>query len=213
MDIKVENIRREYNVGSLSRKEMPDTPFPKMEEWIREALDLGVIEPTAIIVSTVDEDGQPSSRTVLLKELKDGKVIFYSNYDSRKGRQIEANPRVSVTFLWHQLERQIHVEGVCTRVSPEVSDAYFAQRSYKSQVGARISPQSHVIPSRTFIVTEFAKESLKYGLKVPRPENWGGYEVTPHRVEFWQGRASRLHDRFLYRLREDGGWSLDRLAP
>ncbi len=213
MDVNVENIRREYNVGSLSRKDMPPEPFPKMEAWLQEAIDLGVIEPTAIIVATVDADGQPSTRTVLLKELKDGKVIFYSNYESRKGKQIETNPRVSVTFLWHQLERQIHIEGVCTKVAPEVSDAYFAQRSYKSQVGARISPQSRPIPNRTFIVTAFAKESLKYGFKVPRPDNWGGFEVTPHRVEFWQGRPSRLHDRFLYQLQEGGAWSLERLAP
>lgn len=213
MDINIESIRRDYNVGSLSRKDMTESPFPKMEEWLQEAIKLGVIEPTAIIVATAGSDGQPSTRTVLLKELKDGKIIFYSNYESRKGRQIDANPKVSVTFLWHQLERQIHIEGECHRVAPEISDAYFAQRPYKSQVGARISPQSHPIPNRTFIVTSFAKESLRYGLKVPRPDNWGGYEVIPHRVEFWQGRASRLHDRFLYQLQDDGSWTLDRLAP
>lgn len=213
MDVKVENIRRDYNVGSLSRKDMPETPFPKMEQWIQEAIELGVIEPTAIIVASVSADGQPSTRTVLLKELKDGKVIFYSNYDSRKGKQIEGNPKVSVTFLWHQLERQIHIEGECHHVAPEISDAYFAQRPYKSQVGARISPQSHPIPDRAFIVTAFAKESLRYGFKVPRPDNWGGFEVVPHRVEFWQGRSSRLHDRFLYQLQEGDTWSLDRLAP
>lgn len=216
MDIHVEDIRRDYKVGSLSKKDMPENPIKKMEEWLQEAIDKKVIEPTAIIVATSTPDGHPSARTVLLKELKDGKIIFYSNYESRKGQQIEANPYVSVTFLWHQLERQIHVEGICRHVPPEVSDAYFDKRPYMSRVGARISPQSRPIPNRAYIATEFAKESLKYTgtfRKVPRPDNWGGFEVIPSRVEFWQGRESRLHDRFLYQLQPDGIWSLDRLAP
>ncbi|MDY5816308.1 pyridoxamine 5'-phosphate oxidase [Porphyromonas somerae] len=216
MDIHVEDIRRDYKVGSLSKKDMPTDPIKKMEEWLEEAIHQKVIEPTAIIVATSTPDGHPSTRTVLLKELKDGKVIFYSNYESRKGQQILANPHVSVTFLWHQLERQIHVEGICQHVAPEVSDAYFSKRPYMSRVGARISPQSHPIPSRAYIVAEFAKESLKYTgtlRRVPRPDTWGGFEVTPNRIEFWQGRESRLHDRFLYELQQDGIWSLVRLAP
>lgn len=213
MDLEVQNIRREYKVGSLSRKDMPADPIQKSEEWIQEAIRLDVIEPTAVIVGTCGSDLQPSTRTVLLKEIHDGRFLFYSNYESRKGHQINENPKVSLTFLWHQLERQIHIEGVCRHVPPEVSDAYFAQRSYKSRIGARISPQSHVIPNRMFIVTEFAKEALKYRLDVPRPETWGGFEVTPHRIEFWQGRESRLHDRFLYELQQDGTWSLCRIAP
>ena len=213
MDLEVQNIRREYKVGSLSRKDMPADPIQKSEEWIQEAIRLDVIEPTAVIVGTCGPDLQPSTRTVLLKEIHDGRFIFYSNYESRKGQQINENPKVSLTFLWHQLERQIHIEGVCRHVAPEVSDAYFAQRSYKSRIGARISPQSHIIPNRMFIVTEFAKEALKYRLDVPRPETWGGFEVTPHRIEFWQGRESRLHDRFLYELQQDGTWSLCRIAP
>lgn len=216
MDLNLEDIRREFKVGSLSRKDMPANPIEKLEAWLKEAIDLGVIEPTAIVVTTADKDGRPSSRTLLCKEIDNGKVIFYTNYESRKGQQIAENPWVSVTFLWHQLERQIHVEGFCQKVPAEVSDAYFAKRSYTSRVGARISPQSRPIPGRSFIVTEFAKESLKYTgtlRKVPRPDSWGGYEVTPHRIEFWQGRESRLHDRFLYVLQEDGSWSLDRIAP
>lgn len=216
MDIHVEEIRRDYKVGSLSRKDMPANPISLMERWLQEAIEHQVIEPTAIIVATSTPDGHPSVRTVLVKEINEGKIVFYSNYKSRKGQQISANPHVSVTFLWHQLERQIHVEGICKHVAPEVSDAYFKKRPYTSRVGARISPQSHVIPGRSFIVTEFAKESLKYTgtlRSVPRPEFWGGFEVTPSRIEFWQGRESRLHDRFLYQLQEDGQWSLDRLAP
>ncbi|MDN4754917.1 pyridoxamine 5'-phosphate oxidase [Porphyromonadaceae bacterium W3.11] len=216
MDLNLEDIRREFKVGSLSRSEMPDNPIEKMEEWLQDALNYNVIEPTAIVVTTATKDGHPSSRTLLCKEIDNGKVIFYTNYESRKGTQISENPYVSVTFLWHQLERQIHVEGICEKLPPEESDAYFAKRSYTSRVGARISPQSRPIPNRTFIVTEFAKESLKYTgtfRKVPRPDSWGGYQVTPNRIEFWQGRESRLHDRFLYELQEDGSWSLQRIAP
>lgn len=217
MDLKVEDIRRDYKVGSLSAKDMPANPIEKMDEWLQEAIDKQVIEPTAIVVTTADTKGHPSSRTVLCKEIDDkGRIVFYSNYDSRKGQQIRENPYVSVTFLWHQLERQIHIEGICKHVPPEVSDAYFDKRPYKSRVGARISPQSHPIPNRAYIVAAFAKESLLYTgtlRKVPRPDNWGGFEVTPHRIEFWQGRESRLHDRFLYELQEDGSWSLTRIAP
>lgn len=213
-EMNLEDIRRDYNVGSLSHSDMTEDPLDKCREWLEEALRLKVIEPTALIVSTATLDGQPCTRTVLLKEItEEGKFVFYSNYESRKGHQIDLNPKVSLTFLWHQLQRQIHIEGTCRHVAPEVSDAYFAKRPYKSQVGARISPQSHPIPNRMFIVTEFAKEALKVGVKVPRPESWGGFEVTPHRIEFWQGRPSRLHDRFLYLLQEDGSWSLTRIAP
>lgn len=215
MDLKLQDIRRDFTVGSLSRKDMPTSPLQKAEEWLAEAIRLDVIEPTAILLATADNEGRPSTRTLLLKELSpEGEFIFYTNYQGRKGEQIAQNPYVSITFLWHQLERQIHIEGVCRKVEAEVSDAYFAKRPYKSRVGARISPQSQPIPSRAFIVAEFAKESLKYtGRTVPRPDNWGGYAVTPHRIEFWQGRESRLHDRFLYEKQTDGSWSLERLAP
>lgn len=214
MSLELQDIRRDFKAGSLDRKDMPKDPLVKVDEWIKEAVEKQAIEPTAVIVTTATPDGRPSSRTVLLKEILDGKFIFYTNYESRKGEQIAANPYVSLTFLWHQFERQIHIEGVCTKVAPEVSDAYFRSRPYKSRVGARISPQSRPIPSRTFIMTEFMKESLKYtGREVPRPDSWGGYQVVPHRIEFWQGRESRLHDRFLYIQDERGEWTLERIAP
>ena len=141
-DLHLENIRREYSSRSLSRKELPDDPLEMVDQWLNEALETKVNEPTAMIVATATPDGRPSVRTVLLKEVVGGRFIFYSNYESRKGRQMAENPHVAVTFLWHELERQIHVEGTVTRLSPEESDAYFAMRPYKSRVGARISPQS-----------------------------------------------------------------------
>ena len=213
-DLHLENIRREYSSLSLSRRDLPQDPFELVEKWLNQAIETQVNEPTAMLVGTATPEGRPSIRTVLLKEVRDGQFIFYSNYESRKGRQIAANPHVALTFLWHELERQIHVEGQIHRLSPEESDAYFAMRPYKSRVGARISPQSQPIPSREYIMMRFATESLRFvGQTVPRPENWGGWAVVPERIEFWQGRDSRLHDRFLYERKEDGSWDIHRLAP
>ena len=213
-DLHLENIRREYSSLSLSRKELPDTPLEIVRAWIDQAIETKVNEPTAVIVGTSTPEGRPSMRTVLLKEVLDGRFVFYTNYDSRKGKQIAANPHVALTFLWHELERQIHVEGTIERLPAAESDAYFAMRPYKSRVGARISPQSQPIPSREYIMMRFATESLRFvGREVPRPEHWGGFTVTPSRIELWQGRDSRLHDRFLYELQADGSWSLERLAP
>ena len=213
-DLHLENIRREYSSLSLSRKELPDNPLEIVSAWIDQAIETKVNEPTAVIVGTATPEGRPSMRTVLLKEVVDGRFVFYTNYDSRKGKQIAANPHVALTFLWHELERQIHVEGTIERLPAAESDAYFAMRPYKSRVGARISPQSQPIPSREYIMMRFAAESLRFvGREVPRPEHWGGCAVTPPRIELWQGRDSRLHDRFLYELQADGSWSLERLAP
>ena len=213
-DLHLENIRREYSSLSLSRKELPDNPLEIVSAWIDQAIETKVNEPTAVIVGTATPEGRPSMRTVLLKEVVDGRFVFYTNYDSRKGKQIAANPHVALTFLWHERERQIHVEGTIERLPAAESDAYFAMRPYKSRVGARISPQSQPIPSREYIMMRFAAESLRFvGREVPRPEHWGGFTVTPSRIELWQGRDSRLHDRFLYELQADGSWSLERLAP
>ena len=213
-DLHLENIRREYTSLSLSRKDLPADPLEIVSTWIDQAIEAKINEPTAVIVGTATPEGRPSMRTVLLKEVLEGRFVFYSNYDSRKGKQIAANPHVALTFLWHEFERQIHIEGTIERLPAAESDAYFAMRPYKSRVGARISPQSQPIPSREYIMMRFAAESLRFvGREVPRPENWGGFSVTPSRIELWQGRDSRLHDRFLYELQEDGTWSLERLAP
>ncbi|BEG99536.1 pyridoxamine 5'-phosphate oxidase [Bacteroides sedimenti] len=214
MKIDIRNIRREYLRGGLARKNLSDNPFIQFQKWLEEAIDANVNEPTAVIVGTVSEDGKPSTRCVLLKELRDDKFVFYTNYESRKGKQLTGSPYISLTFLWHELERQVHVEGIATKVPPEVSDDYYKTRPYKSRIGARISPQSRPISGRMKIMLAFIRESIRLaGKEVKRPENWGGYAVTPTRIEFWQGRESRLHDRFLYTLQNDQSWKIERLAP
>lgn len=214
MKIDIRNIRREYLRGGLARKNLSDNPFIQFQKWLEEAIDANVNEPTAVIVGTVSEDGKPSTRCVLLKELRDDKFVFYTNYESRKGKHLTGSPYISLTFLWHELERQVHVEGIATKVPPEVSDDYYKTRPYKSRIGARISPQSRPISGRMKIMLAFIRESIRLaGKEVKRPENWGGYAVTPTRIEFWQGRESRLHDRFLYTLQNDQSWKIERLAP
>ncbi|WP_273164449.1 pyridoxamine 5'-phosphate oxidase [Bacteroides fluxus] len=167
-----------------------------------------------MVLATVSSDGHPSTRTVLLKGVENGKMIFFTNYESRKGQQLAVNPYVSLSFVWHKLERQVHIEGKAEKCPPEESDTYFASRPYKSKIGARISPQSHIINSRTEIVRAFIYEAARLaGQPIKRPDNWGGFAVTPLRFEFWQGRESRLHDRFEYILQADNSWQTVRLAP
>ncbi|WP_148372374.1 pyridoxamine 5'-phosphate oxidase [Bacteroides bouchesdurhonensis] len=214
MKINLAGIRQEYTKGGLRESELPGNPLLLFDRWLQEAIDARVNEPTAVIVSTVSADGKPSTRTVLLKGLSDGKFIFYTNYDSRKGNQLAHNPFISLSFVWHELERQVHIEGKATKVSPKESDEYFRQRPYKSRIGARISPQSRPIANRMQLIRSFVQEAARWiGKEVERPENWGGYAVTPTRMEFWQGRPNRLHDRFLYTLESKGSWEISRLAP
>lgn len=207
-------IRQEYTKGGLKESDLPDSPLSLFSKWLQEAISAGADEPTAVVVGTVSAEGYPSTRTVLLKDLHDDRFVFYSNYESRKGKQLEQNPHISLSFVWHNLERQVHVEGVASKVPAEESDAYFKTRPYKSRIGARISPQSQPIPSRMQLMHRFVKETARWiGKEVERPANWGGYAVTPTRIEFWQGRPNRLHDRFLYTLQPDGTWRHERLAP
>ena len=212
--LNIADIRQEYTKGGLRESELPGDPLSLFSRWLQEAIDAEVDEPTAVIVGTVSPKGRPSTRTVLLKGLHDGKFIFYTNYESRKGKQLTQNPSISLSFVWHALERQIHIEGIATKVSPEESDEYFQKRPYKSRIGARISPQSQPIASRMQLIRSFVREAARWiGKEVESPDNWGGYAVTPTRIEFWQGRPNRLHDRFLYTLQPDGEWKISRLAP
>ena len=214
MNTNLAGIRQEYTKGGLRESQLPNDPLLLFAQWLQEAIDAEVDEPTAVLVATVSPEGHPSTRTVLLKDLHDGKFIFYTNYESRKGQQLAQNPHISLSFVWHQLERQVHIEGTATRVSTQESDDYFRKRPYKSRIGARISPQSQPIKSRMQLIRAFVKEAARWvGQEVERPAQWGGYAVTPHRIEFWQGRPNRLHDRFLYTLPADGNWKRERLAP
>lgn len=212
--INIADIRQEYKKGGLRESAIPADPFSLFNSWLQEALDKKVEEPTAVLVGTVSPEGRPSIRTVLLKGVHDGKFIFYTNYESRKGKHLAQNPYISLTFVWHELERQIHIEGKAMKVPPEESDEYFRKRPYKSRIGARISPQSQPIKSRMQLIRAFIKEAARWmGKEVERPDNWGGYAVTPTRIEFWQGRPNRLHDRFLYTLQSEGKWEINRLSP
>lgn len=214
MKARISEIRKEYTKGKLTQCVINDNPFKQFEEWLNEAINSREDEPTAMIVATVSAEGHPSTRTVLLKGLENDRFIFFTNYESRKGRQLAGNPYISLSFVWHKLERQIHIEGKAEKCSGTVSDTYFASRPYKSKIGARISPQSQVINSRMEIMRAFVKEVFKLaGHEIKRPDNWGGFAVTPTRFEFWQGRENRLHDRILYTPQEDGNWKQERLAP
>ena len=214
MEINLASIRQEYTKGGLRESELPDNPFLLFSQWLQEAIDSKVDEPTAMLVGTVSPEGKPSTRTVLLKDLHDDKFIFYSNYESRKGRQLAQNPAISLSFVWHHLERQLIIDGTAEKVPPDESDQYFKKRPYKSRIGARISPQSQPIGNRVQLIRAFIREAARWiGKEVERPAHWGGYAVIPERIEFWQGRPNRLHDRIVYTLQPDGHWKKERLAP
>ncbi|MFO0802428.1 MAG: pyridoxamine 5'-phosphate oxidase [Gemmataceae bacterium] len=206
-------LRQNYSMGGLSEFEAGGDPFALFRTWFDQAMAAGVAEPNAFVLATADESGSPSARLVLLKALDERGFTFFTNYDSRKGREMGANPRVSMVFPWHALERQVRIEGAVEKVTAAESDDYFANRPLGSRLGAWASAQSTVIPDREFLERRHAELMAQYpDGNVPRPENWGGYRVLPACVEFWQGRPSRLHDRILFTLR-DGRWVKNRLSP
>ncbi len=207
-------ITGEYHQHGLHRKDLPDDPIQFFGRWLGEAIEKHEPEPTAMTVGTVSESGHPSTRILLLKGMREGKFIFYTNYESRKGQQLAQNPDISLTFFWPGLNRQVNIEGTAVKTSDTESDDYFHSRPEQSQIAARISPQSEPISGRMFLMKNFIKETTLWtGREIDRPDFWGGYAVTPARIEFWQGRANRLHDRFLYEFGPDGHWHIERLAP
>lgn len=205
--------RTDYTAGTLEAHDLDPDPFTQFGRWLEVALSADLIEPNGMTLSTVGQDGRPSSRVVLLRGYSREGLVFYTNYDSRKGRELAHNPFACLGFWWPPLERQIRVEGRVERVSPEQSDAYFASRPYESQLGSAASPQSQEIASRAVLEERIARLRERYPQAVPRPAHWGGFRLVPDRFEFWQGRKSRLHDRFAYIQEPDGSWKLARLAP
>jgi pyridoxamine 5'-phosphate oxidase len=200
--------------ASLSETDLEKSPFAQFAHWFEEAKQHHPVNPDAMTLATATADGGVSARTVLLKDFDDHGFVFYTNYQSRKGEQLSANPRVALCFYWPQLERQVRIEGVAVKTTEEESDAYFATRPRGSQIGAWASCQSRVIPGRGDLDKRFRDLEADYRERqVPRPPHWGGYRVIPIEIEFWQGRADRLHDRFVYRLREPKDWVIERLSP
>lgn len=209
----LESLRREYLRGGLHRENLESDPFRQFEKWMQQAIDLQFSDPTAMTVATVSADGQPSQRIVLLKQFDDRGFVFYTNYSSRKAKELDANPRISLHFPWHEIDRQVKVCGSAARLSTAESLKYFVSRPRDSQLAAHASPQSQVLTSRDMLMNQF--ESIKQKFKageVPLPDFWGGYRVIPAEIEFWQGGANRLHDRFRYTL-QGSAWQIDRLAP
>lgn len=210
---KLADIRREYSRAELSKEHVDPDPFVQFGRWMDEAIAAEVPEPTAMCLSTASTDGRPSSRMVLLKGYDGDGFVFYTNYNSHKGRELAENPYAALTFFWPELERQVRITGRTSKVSAEESDEYFKSRPYTSRLGAWASDQSEPIESKTVLVTKAAKLAIKYPTgHVPRPPHWGGYRVVPDMIEFWQGRPSRLHDRICYEL-VDSEWKISRLSP
>ncbi len=210
--MSIADIRTDYKRGELDEAHCAADPIEQFARWWEEATRSEIHEVNAMTLATADAEGRPAARTVLLKDFDARGFVFYTNYDSRKGRELATNAQACLLFFWKELERQVRIEGRVEKVSAQESDSYYASRPLASRIGAWASPQSQPISGKAWLLARAAEMGLKHGINPARPPHWGGYRVVPHAVEFWQGRPSRLHDRLHY-VQTDGGWQRQRLAP
>ncbi|WP_310565229.1 pyridoxamine 5'-phosphate oxidase [Hydrogenophaga sp.] len=211
--MNIADLRKSYEKAELSETASHADPLQQFDQWLNEAIQGEVPEPNAMTLATVGSDLRPSTRVVLIKGFDARGIVWYTNYNSQKGRELAGNPYAALQFHWVEMERVVRIEGLVEKVSDEESDEYFKSRPLDSRIGAWASPQSEVIDSRTVLVTNAAKYGAQFLLHPPRPPHWGGYRLKPDTWQFWQGRKSRLHDRLRYTLQADGGWLRERLAP
>ncbi|SDL48776.1 pyridoxamine 5'-phosphate oxidase [Pedobacter antarcticus] len=209
----LQNLRQEYKAAELQESDVAANPTDQFANWFKDVLGAQLFEPNVMTLATADAMGKPSARIVLLKEFDNTGFVFYTNYKSKKGKQLAENPQASLLFFWPELERQVRIDGIVSRVSAEASDSYFHSRPAGSQIGALASPQSQIIPNREYLQEKVSVLKNEFqGVEIPRPEHWGGYILEPQAMEFWQGRPSRLHDRINYTF-DNGVWVISRLAP
>ncbi len=209
----IADLRKDYTKETLNETDIDPNPFQQFQRWFDQAVNAELPEPNAMTLATASKDGIPAARIVLLKAVDDRGFTFFTNYNSAKGKELEANPQAALVFLWTELERQVRIVGTVEKISPEESDGYFFSRPHNSRLGAWASDQSAVISTRDVLEQKLTALKLEYeNQEVPRPPHWGGFRVIPREIEFWQGRSSRLHDRLRYQ-RKENGWTIDRLSP
>lgn len=208
----IKNYRTDYEKHVLNRKDLHENPIQLFDAWLQDAMNTIEKDANAFTLSTIDVNSFPSSRVLLLKEVSNDGFVFFTNYNSHKGKEMEVNPKVALNFFWPSLERQVRIQGEVKKLTKDESDAYFKSRPYKSQIAAWASEQSSVLKSRSSLEERYSLFSKKYPDHVPRPTHWGGFLVKPQKIEFWQGRSSRLHDRFCF-IYSEGKWTARRLAP
>ena len=211
--LNLQNLRQDYRMASLSESDVAADPILQFQKWFSEAVNAKLYEPNVMTFATADSDGKPSARIVLLKGFDEQGFVFYTNYESKKAQDLVENPQAALVFFWAELERQVRIEGIVSKVDKEISEAYFHSRPIGSQIGAIASAQSSVLTDRSILEERVTELTAQYeGKTIPKPEHWGGYLVEPKHIEFWQGRSSRLHDRITYDY-TDGSWKINRLAP
>jgi len=207
------DLRKSYTLGGLRRADLNPDAIAQFQQWMQQALDANLTEPTAMALATADETGRPSVRIVLLKGVDEGGFLFFTNYESRKAKELALNPNAALTLYWAELERQVRITGTVTKAPREISEKYFQSRPHGHKLSAWVSNQSETIPNRETLKKRLAELEARFPGDVPLPPCWGGYLLSPVEIEFWQGRPNRLHDRFRYAKRPGRGWLIERLAP